>query len=167
MKLFPTLKNIVLKIRSIEDKIDDINTSLYNVDDFIVDQGTVTATHSGVGSHSITWTYRKWNSGVAELWGVRTFSSLAVTTSWNNGFYYSGGNDANYVWAIYPTNYFKSNTTPNCFASLYSSSNSLFLMDIGTNTAGAGSTPRWHAVRSGSATVNNVQVAFHAIGVWK
>ena len=34
--------------------------------DYIVEQGT-----SGI------WTYRKWNSGIAECWGKKTYSSLS------------------------------------------------------------------------------------------
>ena len=39
--------------------------------DFVVEQGT-----SGI------WTYRKWNSGVAECWGSHTVSNIACNSSW-------------------------------------------------------------------------------------
>lgn len=45
------------------------------VKDYIVDQGT-----SGI------WTYRKWNSGLAECWGVYTMTS-AATKTWGSLYY--------------------------------------------------------------------------------
>jgi hypothetical protein len=47
-----------------------------NTKDYIVEQGT-----SGI------WTYRKWNSGVAECWGIYTMTS-ACTKAWG-ALYYS------------------------------------------------------------------------------
>jgi hypothetical protein len=47
-----------------------------NTADYVVDQGT-----SGI------WTYRKWNSGVAECWGIYTMTS-ACTKAWG-ALYYS------------------------------------------------------------------------------
>ena len=46
-----------------------------NTKDYIVERGT-----SGI------WTYRKWNSGVAECWGVHTMTS-ACTKAWGSLFY--------------------------------------------------------------------------------
>ena len=31
------------------------------------------------------WTYRKWNSGVVECWGIST-KTAAITTTWGNGY---------------------------------------------------------------------------------
>lgn len=46
-----------------------------NTKDYVVDQGT-----SGI------WTYRKWNSGLAECWGVYTMNS-AATKTWGSLYY--------------------------------------------------------------------------------
>lgn len=46
------------------------------ISDFVVEQGT-----SGI------WTYRKWNSGVAECWGRYQPGSVASTTKWGNIYY--------------------------------------------------------------------------------
>ena len=49
------------------------------IDDYIVEQGT-----SGI------WTYRKWNSGVAECWGYTASASIACTTQLSgSSVYYS------------------------------------------------------------------------------
>lgn len=44
--------------------------------DYIVEQGT-----------SGDWTYRKWNSGIAECWAYFRFSNLAMTSSEGSGYY--------------------------------------------------------------------------------
>lgn len=46
--------------------------------DYIVEQGA-----SGI------WTYRKWNSGIAECWGTSTFTSVPMTNAWGYGYYAS------------------------------------------------------------------------------
>ena len=43
--------------------------------DFVIEQGT-----SGI------WTYRKWNSGIAECWGIHTMTS-ACTATWGSLYY--------------------------------------------------------------------------------
>ena len=47
----------------------DIYPQATKMNDFVVEQGT-----SGI------WTYRKWNSGLAEVWGIYS-GSIAITTS--------------------------------------------------------------------------------------
>ncbi len=46
-----------------------------NTKDYVVEQGT-----SGI------WTYRKWNSGVAECWGAYT-GNIAITKTWGSMYY--------------------------------------------------------------------------------
>ena len=52
--------------------------------DYVVAQGT-----SGI------WTYRKWNSGVAECWGIYSASGVNLTANHYSGFYYSSGISVN------------------------------------------------------------------------
>lgn len=63
--------------------------------DFVVEQGT-----SGI------WTYRKWNSGIAECWGE---SPQNITTTLSGNGYYANGY-TNYI--QFPNNFFLSNTKP-------------------------------------------------------
>lgn len=58
-----------------DDTVKKINETVSNIADFIIEQGT-----SGI------WTYRKWNSGVAECWGV---SAVSVTCTNEEGVYFS------------------------------------------------------------------------------
>lgn len=48
--------------------------------DYVVEKGT-----SGV------WTYRKWNSGIAECWGIYSATGVSLVVSHYSGFYYSNG----------------------------------------------------------------------------
>lgn len=52
------------------------NSGTGNQADYVVEQAT-----SGI------WTYRKWNSGIAECWGQTASTSKAVSTSYGNGYY--------------------------------------------------------------------------------
>ena len=61
-------------MNKIEDQIEQ-NTEALSID-YIVEQGT-----SGV------WTYRKWNSGIAELWGTTTSANYNMTTSYGGTYY--------------------------------------------------------------------------------
>ena len=121
--------------------------------DFIVEQGT-----SGY------WTYRKWASGLVEMWGSKSFT-LNITTSWGNGFYYSGGSDSNYILLSYPSGMFIQ--TPTCFCQVSSSGASVMVMPTGLNSGGTSSTPAYHAVRSGSFSNCAVQAEFYVKGFWK
>jgi hypothetical protein len=46
------------------------------INDFVVEQGT-----SGI------WTYRKWASGVAECWGIRTVNEAKIDQAWESLYY--------------------------------------------------------------------------------
>lgn len=109
------------------------------------------------------WTYRKWASGLVEMWGSKSFT-LNITTSWGNGFYYSGGN-GNYISLPYPSGMFIN--TPTCFCQVSSSAASVMVMPTGLNSGGTASTPAYHAVRSGSLSNCAVQAEFYVKGFWK
>ncbi len=83
--------------QEVEDFVDGLNVTVITAVDYIVEQGT-----SGI------WTYRKWNSGIAECWGrtdivVPTSGAYAVafpftfvTITCNSvNAYYGGSTNAN------------------------------------------------------------------------
>jgi hypothetical protein len=47
------------------------------LNDFVVEQGT-----DGI------WTYRKWNSGIAECWGATTEKTISITSPYGAAYYY-------------------------------------------------------------------------------
>ena len=60
----------------LEDFIDGLNVSGGLLGDYVIEQGA-----SGI------WTYRKWNSGIAECWGTYTGTvSYATATSASGGY---------------------------------------------------------------------------------
>ena len=46
--------------------------------DYVIEQGT-----------SGDWTYRKWNSGLAECWYSASLGSVAITSAWGSTYYYN------------------------------------------------------------------------------
>ncbi len=51
-------------------QVKTLNINGSDVADFVIEQGT-----SGI------WTYRKWNSGIAECWGTSS-GTTSITTQW-------------------------------------------------------------------------------------
>lgn len=60
-----------MSTEEVNDFIDDLNRDFRGSVDWIVEQG-----------NSDIWTYRKWNSGIAECWGRYTVSNVEVTAAW-------------------------------------------------------------------------------------
>ena len=65
-------------LTGIINKIQQIAEKLGLIADYVVEQGT-----SGI------WTYRKWNSGIAECWGSKYLGEIALTTSTASGALYT------------------------------------------------------------------------------
>ena len=117
---------------------------------YVMDQGT-----TGI------WTYRKWNSGIAECWG-KTAKTISTTTAWGNGGLYldSGGR----TYADYPSGLFID--IPVCQFSAEGKSSSVIPMtagELGTKTR----TPQLQFVRGTSSSNMAVTVHWHALGRWK
>ena len=116
--------------------------------DYIVEQGT-----SGI------WTYRKWNSGIAECWGRKTWSSsVAITTSWG-GIYES----VPQAGIEYPSNLFIESPVLTMFGSSVSNG---AILSIEAESNFADKTPKYWFTRGGSGNPVPV-VSIHAIGKWK
>ena len=148
----------------------DINESLYiknnKVSDFVVSEGKCDF-----------WTYRMWNSGIAECWGQTSETTVSVTSEW--GSLYDSGTGH--------TNGFPGNTTASpalkfnvtiggkkytklftsvehCDCSFISSDNA-FMIEIGSGLTNL-QTPQVFLLRATSATVTG-KYSYHAIGRWK
>ena len=125
--------------------------------DYVVDQGT-----SGI------WAYRKWNSGVAECWGIAT-ASITSWTTWGQMKY--GTPYTNYN---YPSGLFKSGTFPvvnaNGGTTTGITSGDIFGAGFGGITADTGThehTPKIFLTRPDSGGTGSYAIFIHAIGVWK
>lgn len=114
--------------------------------DYIVEQGT--ETQSGV-----EWTYRKWNSGVAECWGHKS-ESMSFARVGSTTFY-----RATMAGITLPIDLFLSGINPNIETTASSS-----LWCSGSATATATGTTYVYDVVAGTAAPT---VYFYLIGKWK
>ena len=138
---------------SLKNTLEAIKTKLSAHDkalsvDYIVEQGT-----SGI------WTYRKWNSGIAECWGQKVWSSkVAITNTW--GSIYESASQGS---ISYPSNLF---IEAPAVTMLGSSILDGAILSVETNGNDADKTPQYWFTRGTSGNLVPA-VSIHAIGKWK
>ena len=119
--------------------------------DYIVEQGT-----SGI------WTYRKWNSGIAECWGTNQATG-SITAAWGNVYETSGDL---FPGVDYPFEFIE---VPICMATPANCGSNQFF--IGMVPEGGGTTthtPVFDGLRGTAGTSNVIfSISYHAIGRWK
>lgn len=151
-------------------------TSGTNIADITID-GTTTQLYAptgggGTGADYVTeqstsgiWTYRKWNSGLAECWGTTANRTVTSWTQWG-GIYY--GNPYN-VRDSYPGGLFIS--APNCQAQIGTNDGGdMFLVKgSGSGTEGTSTyTPAFYPARGSSGSTGvTYTVSYYAVGKWK
>lgn len=122
--------------------------------DYIVEQGT-----SGI------WTYRKWNSGIAECWGTYHWN-ITSWTKWGEIYYSNGSGNINY-----PSRLFKTSTAPTAIAVGRSNTDDTMLIaDNDYPTPGSPvSAAGFFLARPANGTSNSQDgyIHIHAMGVWK
>lgn len=136
--------------RTLEELKSDISA------DYITAQGT-----TGV------WTWRKWHSGIAEMWGIFEATSLAVNNAWGSVYYGTWmSSTANKNGRKYP---FAFKGTPVVIATPYSPSTDFWLLTDSTNNVGTPQTyaPAYACVLPRSATITGPQIHYHVIGKYK
>ena len=115
--------------------------------DYIVEQGI-----SGI------WTYRKWNSGIAECWGRSSISGIS-TTSGRETYYYNSEVTVNY-----PSGLFSSEPVPNIILSPSAG----FAFPSDTTTSGSKDFAQFFIVTPNEGVSDlTVYYSIHAIGRWK
>ncbi|WP_278869911.1 DUF859 family phage minor structural protein [Leyella stercorea] len=142
--------NLKLNGVSIQDILSKLST------DYITEQGT-----TGV------WTWRKWASGTAELWGVFSADSLAVNNAWGSVYYGTWMHlTVNKNGREYP---FVFTDTPVVIATPYSPSTDFWLLTDSTNNVGTPQThaPAYACVLPASGTITGPQIHYHVIGKYK
>lgn len=126
--------------------IDPTSVASVEPADFILEQGT-----SGM------WTYRKWNSGIAEAWGEATITS-AIQTGYGNGFY----NGSVYSLDL-PYGLFK--IRPQVVTSVFDTSDAqLYFVALSVTKS---ATLHYSIVSTKSNPAASVVVSFRATGRWK
>ena len=155
--LYNVLKNIVSSsitqmTTSDIDAIIPSTVTAKSVSDYIVEQGT-----SGI------WTYRKWNSGIAECWGRGSFTINSKGTVWNQVVYYFGLSTIDYPFTFY--------SVPVELASPTAATAYSYWLYKGDNTSADNTTT--HTARYGAIKVNEfssgtvIEVSFLVQGRWK
>ena len=155
MKLYNVLKNIIKELVTpiSNTEIDElIGTTSVAVSDYVVEQGT-----SGI------WTYRKWNSGVAECWGTQTYTLSNTGTVWVSPAYYYSFTQINYPFTFVEV--------PSEIATpVRSSANSYWIYkgDASSTNGTTTKTSRYGAVKLNSFTNGStVTISFSVTGRWK
>jgi len=125
--------------------IDSLNLTAANAVDYIVEEGT-----SGM------WSWRKWNSGIAECWGSHT-QTITGTVAWG-GMYYTKPTES----INYPTSLFTDPPTVNVAnVSAATQGSVAFSGNNATRCA-------VYVIRGTSASASSsVVYSIHAIGRWK
>ena len=135
----------------------DIGASGGGGADHVTEQGT-----TGV------WTWRKWASGTAELWGIFGTNTLAVTNEWHNVYYGTWmGLAANKAGRKYPFDFV---AAPAVTATPYSTTSAdIWLLTDNANNIGTPLThaPAYACVLPTSATITDPQIHYHVIGKYK
>lgn len=124
--------------------------------DYITAQGT-----TGV------WTWRKWASGIAEMWGIFSADSLVVDNAWGSVYYGTWMHLAvNKSGRKYP---FAFMDAPIVIATPYSPSTDFWLLTDSQNNFGTPQTyaPAYACVLPASATITGPQIHYHVIGKYK
>lgn len=125
--------------------------------DYIIAQGTTGA-----------WTWRKWASGIAEMWGIFSADTLAVDNAWHNVYYGTWmGLAANKAGRKYPFDFV---AAPAVTATPYSTTSADFwLLTDSANNIGTAltHTPAYACVLPASATITGPQIHYHVIGKYK
>lgn len=66
--------------QEVDDFVDSLNITTIRAVDYVVEQGT-----------NGSWTYRKWDSGIAECWGTAESGTYTNTNAWGSGKYMNIG----------------------------------------------------------------------------
>lgn len=125
--------------------------------DYIIEQGTTGA-----------WTWRKWASGVAEMWAVFGTDSLAMTTQTWGALYTASwmGLAVNKTAREYP---FAFIAEPSVNASPMTEGGNFWIASNSENDLGTRLThaPAYQCVRASDATLKNPRISYYVIGKYK
>lgn len=128
---------------------------------------------SGAGADYVTeqgansfWSWRKWNSGIAELWAVSGIDQIAITSAWGSMYYGSWMGLASNVEARkYP---FAFITTPSVSASYSGGDKDAWLISAFNSSDNLlTSAPAYALARPTTATIIKPRISYYVIGKYK
>lgn len=118
--------------------------------DFVVEQGT-----------SDFWTYRKWDSGIAECWGVATATLNTTANSWGSIYYFTPT-----IYKNFPSGLFINGDIV-CHHSLYMGEGVLMSYREGPLNKDRTYGIAAYRPTAGNLSNGNISVILRAIGKWK
>lgn len=138
-------------------QVKTLNINGSDVADFVIEQGT-----------SDIWTYRKWNSGIAECWGTSS-GTTSITTQWYQATMYV----ADTVFCEkYPSNLFVSR--PNIQVTAQANGDGMAswlyaenVKELPTGYTLLNSTGPYRIARPTQAASAPYNIYWHALGKWK
>lgn len=128
---------------------------------------------SGGGADYVTeqgansfWAWRKWSSGIAELWAVSGVDQIAITSAWGSMYYGTWMDLASNVQARkYP---FAFIATPSVSASYSGGSSDAWLISVFKSSDDPlTSAPAYALARPNSATIIKPRISYYVIGKYK
>lgn len=106
------------------------------------------------------WTYRKWNSGIAECWGTSNQKNVAATTRWPNASMYYGI----LTNVSFPSGLFTSAPTICHLFGRITGGNGWLTQNTNMSSSTVGTI---YVIAPSSITLTNVNINIYAIGRWK
>lgn len=151
-------KLIQLTKAAVSEALDDAKTyadSVVNGADYVVEQGS-----------NNFWTWRKWSSGIAELWAVSGIDQLQISSAWGSMYYGTWMDLASNVEARkYP---FAFITAPSVSASYSGGSSDAWLISVfKASDDPLASAPAYALARPNSATIIKPRISYYVIGKYK
>lgn len=135
---------------SLVDAVNEVAGAIITPADYIVEQGT-----SGI------WTYRKWNSGIAECWGSATVTINTTGTLWKTPIYAF----LNVARQSYP---FTFNAVPNEIVGVKSGTNAMWLYKQAGSDNSTTQTAQYALIKVDAFDNNTTAVlSYHVTGSWK
>lgn len=145
------------------------SSSSYNTSD----SGPSGSSASGVGADYVVaqgktgaWTWRMWNNGTAEMWGVFGPDKLLISTAWGGIYYGTWMNaQANIAARRYP---FAFVAAPSVQATYSSGDKDAWLIsDFASGYDPLTSAPAYALARPNTATILNPRVSYYVVGKYK
>lgn len=125
------------------------------IKDYVVEQGTTAKT-------GITWTWKKWNSGLAEIDGITDLIESNCNTEWGTGCYVPAADGVHAGPYDFPFTLTDAVSMPFNIMEAYNA----WLCTYQKSTSATTKTPSWDPVRCTAATVK-FKLAIHVVGKWK
>ena len=148
-------QNTLTRAMSGSGSVEAEANSADNAADYVVEQGV-----------SGKWSYRKWNSGIGECWGIFSTDSLAINSAWGS-MYYGGwmGTTENKNGRKYPFSFVEA---PSVSAAYIGGSGDAWLAaDVGKNVNALTHAPAYQLIRPNANTITAPQISYYVIGRWK